>query len=67
MPMNKVEVDNLLKVLETIRATKYPDIPPELIQSIVYAEFENQDSRAEGSRNTKKLMDDFLKEVVKEN
>ena len=67
MPMNKVEVDNLLKVLETIRVAKYPDIPSELIRSIVHAEFENQDSRTEGSRNTKKLMDDFLKEAVREN
>ncbi len=64
--MNSIEVDELLKVLETIRATKYPDIPSRLIKDIVQAQFENQDDRTQGSRNTKKLIDDFLKEVVKE-
>lgn len=67
MPMNKVEVEELLKALEAIRAVKYSDVPMELIQNIVYAEFENQDSRAEGSRITKKLIDDFLKDAVNEN
>lgn len=66
MTMNNIEVDELLKALETIRAAKYPCIPPQLIQSIVNAEFENQDSRPEGSKNTKKLIDEFLKQAVKE-
>ncbi len=65
--MNKIEVEELLKVLETIRAEKHPEIPPRLINDIVQAQFESQDDRAEGSRKTKKLIDDFLKEVVKEN
>jgi len=62
--MNKVEVEELLKVLETIRAEKYTDIPPELIRNIVQAQFENQDDRTQGYRNTKRLVDDFLKQVV---
>ena len=66
MPMNSIEVEELLKVLEAIRAEKYPDIPPELIKNIIQAQFENQDDRAQGRRNTKKLIDDFLKEAVKE-
>lgn len=66
MTMNKVEVEELLKVLETIRAEKYPDIPPELIRNIVQAQFENQDDRTEGYRDSKKLIDDFLKHVVAE-
>ena len=64
--MNNIEVEELLKVLEAIRAEKYPDIPPELIKDIIQAQFENQDDRAQGRRNTKKLIDDFLKEAVKE-
>ena len=66
MTMNKVEVEELLKVLETIRAEKYPDIPSELIRNIVQAQFENQDDRTGGYRDTKKLIDDFLKQVVAE-
>ena len=66
MTMNNIEVEELLKVLEAIRAEKYPDIPPELIKDIIQAQFENQDDRAQGRRNTKKLIDDFLKEAVKE-
>ncbi len=45
MTMNSIEVEELLKVLEAIRAEKYPDIPPELIKNIIQAQFENQDDR----------------------
>ena len=37
---SKVEIEELINVLEEIRSTKYPDIPAELIKNIVYAEFE---------------------------
>ena len=66
MTMNKVEVEELLNVLENIRAEKYPDIPSELIKTIVQTQFENQDDRTQGYRNTKSLIDDFLKQVVTE-
>ncbi len=66
MTMNKVEVGELLKVLEAIRAEKYPDIPTELIRNIVQSQFENQDDRVQGHRDTKKLIDNFLKQVVAE-
>ncbi len=64
--MNKVESDDLLAELEKIRAAKYPGIPAELIKAIVHAEFENQDpkDRPEGSRLTKKLIDDYLRENI---
>ena len=64
--MNKVEVEELLNVLEAIRAQKYPDVPPELIKNIVDTQFANQDNREEGSRQTKRLIDDFLREAVRE-
>ena len=67
MIMNNVEVEELLNVLEEIRSEKYPDIPAEVIKSIVEAQFESQDDRAEGSRKTKRLIDSFLNEVVQEN
>lgn len=66
MIMNNVEVEELLNVLEEIRSEKYPDIPSEVIKSIVQTQFESQDDRAEGSRKTKRLIDSFLNEVVQE-
>lgn len=61
--MNNVEVEELISVLEGIRVAQYPDIPSELIRSIAEAQYENQDDRAISRRNTKKLVDDFLKTV----
>lgn len=50
---SKVEIEELINVLEEIRSTKYPDIPAELIKNIVYAEFEKQDDRAQGRKDAK--------------
>ena len=61
--MNSVEVEELLRVLEAVRAEKYPDIPAELIKDIVTAQFENQDDPEQGSRATKRLVADFMKDV----
>ena len=58
---SKVEIEELISVLEEIRSTKYPYIPAELIKNIVYAEFEKQDDRAQGRKDAKKLVEDFLK------
>lgn len=63
MMMNKVEVEELINVLETIRISQYPDIPPELVRSIVETQFENQDDRATSRKITKKLVDEFLKQT----
>lgn len=62
--MNRVEVEELLKTLEKIRVEKYPDIPEELIKSIVNAQFEHQDDTTQGSRETKRLIDDFLRKIT---
>jgi len=61
---NEVAVEELLAVLEKIRAEKYPDIPEDLIGSIVLAEYENQDDQGEGHRLVKKAIDDFLRSAV---
>jgi len=64
MTMNKVEVQELLNVLEVIRSEKYPGVSADLIAQIVQAQFENQDDRAQGRRQTQKLIDEFLLTVV---
>ena len=64
MTMNKVEVEELLNVLEMIRNERFPDIPKGLVRGIVSAQFEKQDDRTQARRDTKKLIDDFLKESI---
>lgn len=66
MTLYKIEVEDLLKVLEVIRIEKYPAIPAELVRNIVQTQFENQDDRVQGYRETKKLIDDFLRQAVAE-
>ena len=66
MMKSKVEVEELIGVLETIRREKYPEIPEILIRDIVAGEFEQQDSRPQAQKATKKLIADFLKDAVAE-
>ena len=40
--MERNNLDELLRVLELIRAEKYPDIPAEVIREIVNAQYDNQ-------------------------
>ena len=63
MMKTNVEVEELIGVLEKIRKEKYPEIPESLIRDIVANEFEQQDDRAQARRGTKKLIDDFLKNI----
>ncbi|GKI13608.1 hypothetical protein CE91St44_00930 [Oscillospiraceae bacterium] len=61
---SRVEIEELISVLEDIRSSQHPDVPAELIRNIVYAEFEKQDDRAQGRKEVKKLVDDFLKTIA---
>ena len=63
---SNVEVEELIGVLEIIRKEKYPEIPEQLIREIVANEFEQQDDRAQAKKGTKKLIDEFLKNVQAE-
>ncbi|MEK4362057.1 DNA modification system-associated small protein [Paenibacillus sp. FSL M8-0212] len=63
MNRNEIEVEELLRALETIRDEQYPDIPAEIIREIVLTQFENQDDRTEARRNTVKLIDSYLKNI----
>lgn len=60
---SKVEVTELIGVLEKIRQEKYPDVPEQLIKDIVENEFEMQDDRTQARKVTKRLIDEFLKKV----
>lgn len=67
MATNKVEIQELLNVLEVIRAEKYPDIPADLIAQIAQAQFENQDNRAQSQHETRRLIDAFLMAATESN
>lgn len=67
MAMNRVEMQELLNVLESIRAEKYPDISADLIAQIAQAQFEHQDNRAEGRHQTNRCVDEFLLSSVSSN
>lgn len=62
--MTNIEINELISVLEKIRAEQYPEIPADLIREIVDAEFLSQDDRAKARRDAKKVIDDFLKTVT---
>lgn len=43
--MTNIEINELISVLEKIRAEQHSEIPASLIQEIVNAEFSSQDDR----------------------
>lgn len=62
--MTNIEINELISVLEKIRAEQHPEIPASLIQEIVNAEFSSQDDRTKVRHDTQKVIDDFLKTVT---
>ena len=62
--MTNIEINELISVLENIRAEQHPKIPALLIQEIVNAEFSSQDDRTKARHDTQKVIDDFLKTVT---
>lgn len=62
--MTNIEINELISVLEKIRAEQHPEIPASLIQEIVNAEFSSQDDRTKARHDTQKVIDDFLKTLT---
>ena len=62
--MSNIEINELISVLEKIRAEQHPELPASLIQDIVNAEFSSQDDRTNARHDTQKVIDDFLKTVT---
>lgn len=54
----------LLSVLEEIRANDYPDIPANVIEDIVAAQYDNQDKRMDARNKTIKIIAEFLNQAV---
>ncbi|MDY6300202.1 MAG: DNA modification system-associated small protein [Selenomonadaceae bacterium] len=62
--MTNIEINELTSVLKTIRAKQHPEIPASLIEEIIAAEFSSQDDRTKARRDTKKVIDDYMKTVT---
>ncbi len=58
--MTRSNLKELLSVLEEIRANEYPDIPADVIEQIVVAQYDNQDNRVQARSKTLKIVSDFL-------
>lgn len=61
--MTRSNLGDMLSVLEEIRAKEYPEIPPEVIEKIVYAQYDNQDDRAQARTATMKIISEFMTSV----
>lgn len=61
--MTQNNLQDLLSVLEEIRAKEYPDIPSEVIEEIVLAQYQNQDSRSTARSLTMKAISSFLSSI----
>lgn len=53
-------LDELMKVLEQIRVTKYPDVPKELVEKIALNQYDNQDNRNMAHVNTIRIISTYL-------
>lgn len=62
--MTNIEINELLSVLETIRANQYPELPQSLIQEIVEAEFSSQDDRTKAHHDVQIIIDNYLKDLT---
>ena len=63
MNMTKTNLNDLLEVLEQIRAEKYPDVPKELVEKIALSQYENQDDRSMARSDTTKIIDEYMSNI----
>lgn len=62
--MARSNLSELISVLESIRATEYPDIPPEIIEKIVHAQYDNQDDRGAARSKTMRIISEFMNSLT---
>lgn len=61
--MTKTNLNDLLEVLEQIRAEKYPDVPKELVEKIALSQYENQDDRSMTRSDTTKIIGEYMSNI----
>lgn len=63
MNMMKTNLNDLLEVLEQIRAEKYPDVPKDLVEKIALSQYDNQDNRDIARSNTMRIIADYMNNI----
>ena len=63
MNMTKTNLNDLLNVLEDIRANKYPNVPKELVEQIALSQYENQDDRRLARTETTKIIAEYMNKI----
>lgn len=63
MNMTKTNLNDLLEVLEQIRAEKYPDVPKELVEKIALSQYEKQDDRSMARSDTTKIIGEYMSNI----
>ena len=63
MNMTKTNLNDLLEVLEQIRAEKYPDVHKELVEKIALSQYENQDDRSMARSDTTKIIGEYMSNI----
>ena len=61
--MTKTNLNDLLEVLQQIRAEKYPDVPKELVEKIALSQYENQDDRSMPRSDTTKIIGEYMSNI----
>lgn len=58
-------LEELLSVIEAVRANKYTDVPEALVEKIVIAQYENQEEsdRAKARNQTRKIIAEYMNEL----
>ncbi len=66
--MEKSNLEELLSVLEEIRVSKFPKIPPEVVHELVSIQYENQaeNDRTRGRTITTRVVSRFLEGLAEE-
>ncbi len=57
-------LNELLKALDVIRATDYPELHKELLEQLLQVEYENQDNRVEAQSKVMKLINDYFNKLA---
>lgn len=63
MNMTKTNLNDLLDVLEDIRANKYPNVSKELVEQIALSQYENQDDRGLARTETTKIIAEYMSKI----
>lgn len=63
MNMTKTNLNDLLDVLEDIRANKYPNVPKDLVEQIALSQYKNQDDRELARTETTKIIAEYMSKI----